>query len=120
MIKQGFISKNDLSLVYRARSAQEAIDRILDYYKVFHSLRYVGDLTVLTLTKSLPRDLVRELNTEFQDIIVKGSLQLTPPHKQELRNNEYPELPRLSFYFDKSSFGRLNQLIEAVNQIQPS
>ena len=120
MVEQGFISKNDLSLVYRARSAQEAIDRILDYYKVFHSLSYVGDLTVLRLTKTLPRDLVRELNTEFQDIIVKGSLQLTPPHKQELRNNEYPELPRLSFYFDKSSFGRLNQLIEAVNQIQPS
>ena len=120
MVEQGFISKNDLSLVYRARSAQEAIDRILDYYKVFHSLSYVGDLTVLRLTKSLPRDLVRELNTEFQDIIVKGSLQLTPPHKQELRNNEYPELPRLSFYFDKSSFGRLNQLIESVNQIQPS
>ena len=71
---------------------------------------------MLTLTKSLPRDLVRELNTEFQDIIVKGSLQPTPPHKLELRNNEFPELPRLSFYFDKSSFGRLNQLIEAINQ----
>ena len=116
MVEQGFACKNDLNLVYRARSAQEAVDRILNYYKVFHSLRYVGGLTVLRLTKPLHPDLVKGLNTEFQDIIVKGSLQSTPPHKQELRNNEYPELPRLSFHFDKSSFGRLNQLIEAINQ----
>ena len=52
-----------------------------------------------------------------QDIIVKGSLPPTPPHEQELRNNEYPELPRMSFHFDKSSFGRLNQLIDAINQV---
>ena len=117
IVEQGFASKNDLSLVYRARSAQEAIERILNYYKVFHSLRYVGDLTVLRLTNPLSPDFVKGLNTEFQDIIVKGSLQPTPPHEQELRNNEYPELPRLSFHFDKSSFGRLNQLIEAINQV---
>ena len=72
---------------------------------------------MLRLTKPLPSDLVKGLNTEFQDIIVKGALQPTPPHEQELRNNEYPELPRLSFHFDKSSFGRLNQLIEAINQV---
>ena len=72
---------------------------------------------MLRLTKTLPRDLVRELNTEFQDIIVQGSLQPTRPHEQELRNNEYPELPRLSFHFDKSSFGRLNQLIDAINHV---
>ena len=116
VIKKGFASENDLSLIYRAHSSQEAIDQILHYYKVFHSLRYVGDLTVLRLTKPLSSDLVKKLNNEFQDIIVKGSLHSAPPHKQELQNNEYPELPRLSLHFDKSGFGRLNQLIEAINQ----
>ncbi len=117
VVKKGFACQSDLSLVYRAHSAQEAIDQILNYYKVFHSLRYVGDLTVLRLTQSLPADFVKKLNAEFQDIIVKGSLQPTPPHKQELKNKEHLELPRLSFYFDKSGFGRLNQLIEAINQV---
>lgn len=116
MVDQGYINKNDLSLVYRAQSAQQAIDQVLNYYKVFHSLRYIGDLTVLRLTKTLPSDLVKDLNAEFQDIIVKGTLHSTPPHNQELKNDEYIELPRLSLYFDKVGFGRLNQLIAAINQ----
>lgn len=116
LVEQGFASKDDLSLMYRAHSAQEAIDQILNYYKVFHSLRYIGDLTILRLNKALPPTLVKDLNAEFQDIIVKGSLQTTPPHKQELQNKEYLELPRLSLHFDKSGFGRLNQLIAAINR----
>ena len=116
VVEQGLADKNDLNLMYRARSAQEAVDQILNYYKVFHSLRYIGDLTVLRLTKALPSDIVKDLNAEFQDIIVKGSLQSTPPHKQELQNKEYLELPRLSLHFDKSGFGRLNQLITAINR----
>jgi uncharacterized protein (TIGR00730 family) len=117
MIEQGFASKNDLSMLHRAYSAEEAIEQILNYYKIFHSLRYVGDLTILRLTQPLPTDFVEELNSEFQDIIVKGSLKPTPPHKQELKNKEYLELPRLSLHFDKSGFGRLNQLIEAINRV---
>ena len=116
VIEKGFALENDLSFIYRARSSQEAIDWIINYYKVFHSLRYIGDLTVLRLTKPLPPDLLKTLNTKFQDILVKGTIQSTPPHKQELQNNEFPELPRLSLYFNKSGYGRLNQLIEAINQ----
>ena len=116
MVDQGFINKSDLSLVYRAQSAQQAIDHILNYYKVFHSLSYIGDLTVLRLTRTLPSDLVNDLNAEFQDIIVKGTLHSSPPHNQELQNEEYIELPRLSLYFNKVGYGRLNQLIAAINQ----
>jgi uncharacterized protein (TIGR00730 family) len=116
IVEQGFANKSDISLVYRAHSAQQAIDHIISYYKVFHSLRYIGDLTVLRLTKTLPSDLVKDLNAEFQDIIVKGTLHSTPPHKQEIQNKEFIELPRLSLYFDKVGYGRLNQLILAINE----
>ena len=116
LIEQGFAKKSDLSLVYRARSSQQAIDHILNYYKVFHSLRYINDLTLLRLTKQLPPEVVKKLNAEFQDIIVEGLLKSTPPHEQELKNKEYLTLPRLSLNFDKKGYGRLNQLIEAINQ----
>ncbi|MBT3517772.1 MAG: cytochrome D ubiquinol oxidase subunit II, partial [Nitrospina sp.] len=58
----------------------------------------------------------KKLNAEFQDIIVEGLLKSTPPHEQELKNKEYLTLPRLSLHFDKKGYGRLNQLIEAINQ----
>jgi uncharacterized protein (TIGR00730 family) len=116
MIEQGFAAKNDLNIFRRAYSAQEAIDQVLNYYKVFHSLRYIGDLTILRLTQPLTPDHIEELNSEFQDIIVKGSLKPTPPNKQELQKGEFLELPRVSLHFDKFRFGRLNQLIDAINR----
>ena len=116
LVEQGFAKKSDLSLLYRAHSPQQAIDHILNYYKVFHSLRYINDLTLLRLTKQLPPEVVKKLNAEFQDIIVEGLLKSTPPHEQELKNKEYLTLPRLSLHFDKKGYGRLNQLIEAINQ----
>ena len=117
MIEQGFAAKNDLKIFRRAYSAQEAIDQVLNYYKVFHSLRYIGDLTILRLTQPLTPDYIEELNAEFQDIIVKGSLKPTPPHKQELKKREFLELPRLSLHFNRFDFGRLSQLIEAINRV---
>ena len=59
---------------------------------------------------------MKKLNAEFQDIIVKDFLRSTPPHEQELKNKEYLALTRLSLHFDKKEYGRLNQLIEAINQ----
>ena len=35
---------------------------------------------------------------------------------EELKNQEYPTLPRISLHFDKKSFGRLNLLIARINQ----
>ncbi len=35
---------------------------------------------------------------------------------KEVKNKEYLALPRLSPHFDKKVYGRLNQLIEAINQ----
>ena len=116
MVEQGFADKSDMNLVYKALTVEQAIDHIINYYKVFHSLRYVGDLTILRLTKSLPSAMVKDLNHEFQDIILKGSMRLSPPHKLEIKNNEFLELPRLSLHFIKSKYGRLNQLIEAINK----
>ncbi|MZG30794.1 MAG: LOG family protein [Nitrospinae bacterium] len=116
MVEQGFADKSDINLVYKALTVEQAIGHIINYYKVFHSLRYIGDLTIMRLTKSLSSDMVKDLNHEFQDIILKGSMHLSPPHKLEIKNNEFLELPRLSLHFINSKYGRLNQLIEAINK----
>ena len=58
--------------MYRAYSAQQAVDHILNYYKIFHSLRYIGNLTVIRLTKALPADLVKDLNKmNFRILLLK-------------------------------------------------
>jgi uncharacterized protein (TIGR00730 family) len=116
LLENGFASTADRLLIKRARSAEEALNHINSFYRVFHSLRYVREKTVLRLNTSLSVELLEKLNNEFQDILLKGKIESTGPLKEELKNQEYPTLPRISLHFDKKSFGRLNLLITRINQ----
>ena len=116
LLENGFASTEDRLLIKRARSAEEALNHIKSFYHVFHSLRYVREKTVLRLNTPISTELLEKLNGEFQDILFKGKIESTGPLKDELKNQEYPTLPRISLYFDKKSFGRLNLLITKINQ----
>jgi len=116
LLENGFASTEDRLLIKRARSAEEALNHIKLFYRIFHSLRYVREKTVLRLNTPLSAERLEKLNDEFQDILFKGKIESTRPLKDELKNQEYPALPRISLYFDKKSFGRLNLLIARINQ----
>ena len=56
-----------------------------------------------------------ELQAKFDDILT-GPAELAPgPGEQEL--SEFPELPRLILPFNRSSYSRLRQLIDFINQL---
>lgn len=116
-VPNGFISREDLNLFQTARSAEEAAGHILQFYRVYHSLRYVKDLTVLRLTGEPSPTLLKRLNGEFSDIVVKGRIEASGPLPDELKAGELLELPRIVFHFDKHHFGRLNEMIHTVNRV---
>ncbi|MGB3112526.1 MAG: TIGR00730 family Rossman fold protein, partial [Candidatus Omnitrophota bacterium] len=41
LVKKGFIDKNDLKLFHIAKTVEEAVRYIDDFYKIYHSIRYV-------------------------------------------------------------------------------
>ena len=45
-MERGFISRNNMGLFIRVNTVEKAIDEILQFYKVYHSIRYVGSKTV--------------------------------------------------------------------------
>jgi uncharacterized protein (TIGR00730 family) len=115
-LANGYISPDDMGLFHRATTIEDARDYITNYYRVFHSLRYVRGKTVLRLNHALPLSTVERLNEEFKDILINGKYTTSGPLEDELKKNEYPDLPRLVFNFNKKSYGRLNQLILRVNE----
>ena len=115
LLGNGYISEDDLRLFYISNSVDESVRYILDFFRVYHSLRYVKELTVLRFTQEIPRSLVDSLNAEFKDIIRDGQIKSSPPLPDELLKNEFPELPRLVFNFNKRNFGRLMDLIHTIN-----
>jgi len=119
LIKKGFISADDRKLFQVARSAEEATKYITDFYRIYHSLRYIRGLTVLRFTREIPEPLIDRLNCDFKDILDSGKFLATPPLEDELKNREYPDLPRLVFNFNHRSFGRLNEMIQTINGALP-
>ena len=99
---------------------EEAVREIKTFYRVYHSARYVGDQLVLRLPTSPPASVIDDLNSDFKDILVRGSFELRPPLPAEASEPELHHLPRLVFAFNKRDFARLRLLIDRLNASMPS
>lgn len=112
---KGLISPDDLSLLKVTDRIDEAVDEVLQFYSVYNSLRYVRGKLVLRLHADPPDEFVAQLNDEFADMIESGHIEKTEVHPLEADDEHLAHLPRLAFYFDRKSLGRLRQMIDRIN-----
>lgn len=113
----GLISDHDFALYKVTDSVEEAVAEILDFYRNFHSYRYVGDKLVVRMLRELSSEKVAQLNADFPDIIKSGKIEATGPLTDEDDESELAQLPRLVFRDQRRSFGRLRQLINAISEV---
>ncbi len=116
VLRRGFVSPGDVSLFEVVDSVDEAADVVLGFYRNYHSCRWVGDLLVLRLQVMPSAAELKELNRRFADIVVSGSIRPASPFPPERSGNDYVELPRVAFRFDKFHFARLRLLVDALNE----
>ncbi len=118
-LKNGFISKDDLYLWSITYDVDEACRIITDFYRNYHSQRWVRDRLVLRLNRKLTGSELKELNTDFGDILLRGEIEQREALPEEWDDDgevEFPELERLTFIFDRRSFGLLRRMIDRINQ----
>ena len=116
LLNNGMISPEDVSLYKITDSVDEAIDEILNFYRNYHSMRYVKDQLVFRLKAELAPDHLTRIRETFSDILVKGTFEQTEALPQESGEPELADLPRLVFHFDRRALGRLRMLIDEINQ----
>jgi len=116
LLENGFIDKDDLNLFCIVRTADEAIAYIEDFYRVYHSIRYVAGLTVLRLNRAISDKTLEDINKKFKDILTDGEICVSPPTKKEIEGGEYPDLPRLIMNFNHRNHGRLYEMIRIINK----
>lgn len=112
----GMIGQDDLSLYKRTDDVEEAVGEILQFFRVYHGMRYVRSKLVLRLNRSLDEELLEEINVRFADILSGGSFTQRGPLPEEKDEPDLAHLPRLVFRFNRQALGRLRQLIDCVNR----
>ncbi|MCZ7533329.1 MAG: TIGR00730 family Rossman fold protein [Acidimicrobiia bacterium] len=113
--KQGMISPHDANLYKVAADLDEAINEIIGFFRIYHSQRYVNGKLVLRLNSEIPDDLVTSLSSEYADIIGSGAITKVGTSQAEIDTDDVVDLPRISFDFNRRSFGRLRALIDDLN-----
>jgi len=113
---KGFINKEDFSLFSIARSVDAAVKSIEDFYRVYHSIRYVPGLAVLRLNREISRKTLKFINNEFKDILNTGEIRLSSPTAKEVKEGEFLDLPRLAMDFNMRDYGRLCEMIRLINK----
>lgn len=116
LVKNGFINKDDLSLIHVVKSVDSAIKYIEDFYRVYHSIRYVAGLAVLRLNREVSAKTLRLLNKEFKDILISGEIRVSSPTVKEIQEGEFLNLPRLAMNFNMRNYGRLCEMIRLINK----
>jgi uncharacterized protein (TIGR00730 family) len=120
LLRQGLISQEDLSLFVVTDDIDEAVAEIRDFYRVYHSSRYVGDRFVIRLNAALPAALVDELNRDFADLLEEGAFEVAGALPEEEGELEIAHLPRLVFRFNRTRYGRLREMIDRINRRGPA
>ncbi|MHC4211139.1 MAG: LOG family protein [Planctomycetota bacterium] len=112
LLAREMISPEDPGIYHIADSVEDAVAHVLQFYRVYHSSRYVGEQLVLRLKHRLTDEQVQELNDEFGGIVASGCIQQCGPLEGE---DDHLELPRLALHHTRRHYGLLRALIHRIN-----
>jgi uncharacterized protein (TIGR00730 family) len=119
LLPRKLVSEQDLALYRICSSVDEAVSEIDKFYSVYNSMRFVGKRLVLRLNRQISDLHLAKLNNDFNDICLNSSIERITATKAEIDDNDLPDKPRLAFQFARRDFGRLRQLIDSINAVEP-
>lgn len=117
MLEPGYISEQDLSLFRIFDDPEAAVAEIRQYYSNFHSYRFVRNELIVRLARRPGAALLEALNSEFRDILTDGEIRESGPLPEESDDSDTFSFYRLRIPFNRRDFGRLRELIDAVNRL---
>ncbi|MNQ03571.1 putative lysine decarboxylase [compost metagenome] len=118
LVGNSYILPHDLRLMRLVHSAADAADEIAQFYRNYHSSRWIKDRYVIRLNHPLNEAAMQQLNSEFIDLCKSGGFQQQAYCESEQDEPELCHLTRLAFAFNSRDHGRLRELLDLINQPQ--
>ena len=111
----GLISKGDMELTRHFQDTDKAVAEITGFYGNYHSSRFWKDQYLVRTKKPLSDKQLTRLNLDFKDLLNQGRFaRFDDPAEDDIKDRT---LHRFVFYFDRSSYSRLRQLIDYLNSL---
>ena len=86
LLADGMVSSEDSSLYMWTDSVETAVHEIQQFFRVYHSMRYVKNKLVFRLQHAISDELLADINAEFKDILTDGVFTQTEAQKEEPTN----------------------------------
>lgn len=115
LLANKLVSPHDVYLYQITDNVEQACDLVTDFFRVYHSSRYVGEQLVIRLKCPLSEALLDQLNADFSDLLVTGKIEVSEALPAE-KGDETEHLPRIVMHFNHRDFGRLHLLVRAINK----
>ncbi|MCA9271593.1 MAG: LOG family protein [Phycisphaerales bacterium] len=110
------INDEDRSLYRVCRTAQEGVEEIERFYRVYHSSRYVRDDLVIRMNYAIRDEDVAKLNEEFGMLVKSGQIVQCGPYPEE---TDHLDMPRLAFTHTRYHYALVRRLIDRINLCEP-
>ncbi len=116
LLPRGLISQSDLSLYRVCESTSEAVAEIEQFYRVFHSVRYVGKNLIVRLNQQISPEYLVRINADFGFLCKQGFFETCDATPQEIQGNDNLDKYRIKFEFVRHDLGGLRDLIDCINR----
>jgi len=115
VISRGYIVEQEMVFFKIVTDAEAVAREIGNFYRNFHSYRFVKNDLVMRLNYPPTPALIDRLNREFADIIKGGKVRQTEPLPAEADDPGKLHLHRLLMRFNREDYARLRQMIDVIN-----
>ena len=116
LLDHGLISSSDTSLYTITDNIDDAVNEITRFYANYNSIRFVNDILYIRIQRAIPDEKFLEIASLFSSLSADGIIQQTSATSEELKDNDLPDLPRISLKYAAKGFADLRGLIDALNQ----
>jgi uncharacterized protein (TIGR00730 family) len=111
-----YILPGDMKLMRLMTNAKDAADEIDQFYRNFHSSRWLKNRYVLRLRHPLGQGALERIHADFADLCLSDGFEQLPYDETEQDEPELSQLTWLVFAFNGRDHGRLRELVDLVNQ----
>jgi uncharacterized protein (TIGR00730 family) len=116
MLGRGYISAEDFAIFTITSNEEEAIRVIEEFYRNYHSMRFVEGKLVIRLNKELSDADIDVLGSEFPEVLHAGTkIERSAPFAEEADEPDLLHLPRLVLHFHHQHYGLLIAFIGRIN-----